>query len=180
MAPRSSTARFSILARFCGSSQASLLATSLVVDSRITSTTRSLFATSEDPVSVMSTMAPTPGRLAFTSVAPQEYSTLTPRTPRFSKNFAVVLTSSDAMSVPSRSFTSRTGESSGTAMTHRAGLAVALEYFSSATSTTSEPFSTIQSAPQMPASRTPSATYREISCERNSTRDRSSSSTVGK
>ena len=144
------------------------------------STMRSLFARSEEPVSVMSTMAPTPGRLAFTSVAPQEYSTLTPRTPRSSKNFAVVLTSSDAMSVPSRSCTERTGESSGTAMTHRAGLAVAFEYFSSQTSKTSDPFSTIQSAPQMPASRTLSATYREISCERNSTRERSSSSMVGK
>ena len=39
--------------------------------------TRRLLAFRLLPVSVMSTMPPTPGRLALTSVAPQEYSTCT-------------------------------------------------------------------------------------------------------
>lgn len=40
----------------------------------------------EDPVSVMSTMPPTPGKDALTSVAPQLYSTFFTAIPRSSKN----------------------------------------------------------------------------------------------
>ena len=115
----------------------------------------------------------------MTSVAPHEYSTLT-STPAASKNARVVRTSSDATMVPSRSRSSRTGLSSGTATTHDAGFEVALEYRSSVTSTTSLSFSTTQSWPQTPTSMTPSSTYRGISCERNSTIARSSSEHVGK
>mmetsp|Transcript_31219 Transcript_31219/g.99550 ORF Transcript_31219/g.99550 Transcript_31219/m.99550 type:complete len:226 (-) Transcript_31219:458-1135(-) len=158
MAPCSSSARSSILRRFSGSSHAARLATSRVVLARMVSTILSLLATREEPVSVMSTMAPMPGSPALTSVAPHEYSTFFTAMPRSAKNFSVVWTSSEQTMVPARSAAVCTCESSGTAMTQRAGLEVALEYLSSHTSITSEPFSTTQSWPQIPASRTPSST----------------------
>lgn len=140
--------------------------------------TRRLLARRLLPVSVMSTIPPTPGSEALTSVAPHEYSTLQsmPRSAKYllresepsewhgragearhaaqrgtqqlglcAAHFLVVLTSSEAMMVPARPAADWTGLFSGTASTHRAGLDVALLYCSSHTSTTSAPFSTIQS-----------------------------------
>ena len=66
-------------------------------------------------------------------------------------HFLVVCTSSEATIVPASSSARVTGLLSGTASTQRAGLLVALLYCSSHTSTTSAPFSTTQSCPQMPA-----------------------------
>ncbi len=65
---------FSIFSRFHGSFHASRFAMRTVVDSRIVSTMRRLFARRLLPVSVNSTIA-SARRGAFTSVAPQENST---------------------------------------------------------------------------------------------------------
>ncbi len=99
---------FSILERFQGSDQASLLAMSLVVDVRIVSTMRRLLALRLEPVSVTSTMAST--RRAFTSVAPHENSTRA-LMPRASRKRFVAPTSSVAMIFPSRSSTFSMGDS---------------------------------------------------------------------
>src|SRR5579885_2594564 len=83
MAPSSSMRISSSLRRLCGSFHESRLAMSWVLDSSTVSTMRSLFARSDDPVSVTSTMA-SASTGGFTSVAPQLNSTfaVTPRDSR--------------------------------------------------------------------------------------------------
>ncbi len=115
----------SIFCRFQGSSQAFLLATSCVLECINTSTIRSLLARSDEPVSVTSTMASTrSGHLA--SVAPHENST-SASTPCPASHFRVMLTTSVAMRLPSRSCTDCISESSGTASTQRTGRMLAFE-----------------------------------------------------
>ena len=121
--------------RLTGSAHAALFAMKRVVDSITVPTILRLFARSDEPVSVMSTMPSTSLPFAFTSVVPHEYSTLT-LTPASLKKRSVVIGSSVATVMPSMSFADCTGESSGTATTQRAGRDVALLYLSSATSTT--------------------------------------------
>ena len=86
--------------------------------------TRSLFARSDEPVSVISTIASTSSG-ALTSVAPQENSTsaLTLCCRRY---FRVRFTTSVAIRFPCKSLTDLISESSGTAKTHRVGCRVAL------------------------------------------------------
>ena len=78
---------------------------------------RSLFARSELPVSVMSTMASTRSG-TLTSVAPQENS-ISAFTPFASKKRFVVLSNSVATRLPARSAMVLTGEDSGTHKTQR-------------------------------------------------------------
>ncbi len=100
----------SILRRFSGSSQLSRLAMNCVVLSSTVSTTRSLLARSELPVSVTSTMASaSSGSLA--SVAPQLNSTLAV-TPWSASQRLVTPTSSVATILPSRSAGDCTGDCS--------------------------------------------------------------------
>src|SRR3954462_9009614 len=88
-------------------------------DSMIVSRMRSLFARSEEPVSVTSTIASTKSG-TFTSVAPQENST-SAVTPWLARKRRVISTASVAMTLPCRSFTLRMSEASGAAMTQRGG-----------------------------------------------------------
>ena len=106
-------------------------------------TIRRLFALSELPVSVTSTIA-SASRGGFTSVAPQLNSTWA-STPCFANQRRVRLTTSVAMRLPCRSLTPRTGESLGTARTQRTGRRLTLLKTSSATSWTLASFSRIQS-----------------------------------
>jgi len=76
IAARNSSARFSILVRFQESASAASLAISWVFDSITVSRMRRRLARRLDPVSVTSTM-PSASTGGFTSVAPQENSTLT-------------------------------------------------------------------------------------------------------
>ncbi len=85
-----------------------------------------------------------------------------------------------AILFPSKSLTELIGESSGTAKTHLTGRKPCLAYISSSTSSTSAPFSIIQSLPVIPTSKTPSSTKMAISCALNNMTSISGSSTVGK
>src|SRR5207237_7175231 len=125
--------------RFQLSLQAAWLAISRGVDTSSVSTMRRWLARSEEPVSVISTMAST-NSCAFTSVAPQENSTsaLTACRRRY---FLVRLTTSVAMRLPLRSLTDLTGDCSGTANTQRVGCRVALLNWNSPTSRTLDSFS---------------------------------------
>src|SRR5262245_41942585 len=82
-------------------------------------TIRRLFARSDEPVSVTSTIA-SASRGGFTSVAPQLNSTLAD-TPSPASQRRVYSTSSVAILLPARSFGAWTGESLGTASTHWTG-----------------------------------------------------------
>ena len=112
-----SKAIVSIFFFFQGSFKASLLATNTVFVVSKVSTIRSLFALSELPVSVRSTIASTKSG-TFISVAPQENST-SALTPFCSKNALVVLTISVAIRLPSKSLTVFTSDASGTQSTQR-------------------------------------------------------------
>ena len=103
--------------RFHSSSTALALAMSCGFDSRTVSMIRRWFARSVEPVSVASTMASASSG-GFTSVAPQENSTLT-GTFRAAKYDSVARTSSVAIVAPARSSGARYRESSGAASTHR-------------------------------------------------------------
>src|SRR5208283_2577724 len=83
MAPSRSIRMSSILRRFQSSLQAPRLAMNCVLDSITVSMMRSLLARSDEPVSVTSTIA-SASTGGFTSVAPQENSTLAV-TPNFAK-----------------------------------------------------------------------------------------------
>ncbi len=88
-------------------------------------------------------------------------------TPASSRNRRVTSGYSVETRTPAgRSDTSSHGESCGTAITMRTGLAVAFEYFSSPSDSTLLLVSWIQSRPVMPMSKSPSATYTGISCGR--------------
>src|SRR5207248_10440830 len=87
------------------------------VDSMRVSTIRSLFARSEEPVSVISTIASTSSG-ALTSVAPQENSTLAFTLCR-RRYLRVRFTTSVAILFPCKSLTDLIFESSGTANTQR-------------------------------------------------------------
>ena len=125
IAPSISSAMFSILRRFHGSSHACLFATSCVFDFSSTSAMRRLLARSELPVSVTSTMASTRSG-HFTSVAPHENSTSAVTPCSFSQR-RVRFTTSVAIRLPSRSWTLWMSESSGTASTQRTGRIDAFE-----------------------------------------------------
>ncbi len=114
---------FSIFSFLNLSCQACLFAINLVVEVITVSIIRRLFASSDVPVSVNSTIAST--SRAFTSVAPQLNSTLT-LIFLSAKYFFVTLTSSVATMPPERSLGLVTFDSSGTASTHLAGSLVAL------------------------------------------------------
>ena len=122
----------------------------------IVSRIRSLFARSDDPVSVTSTIASTRSG-TFTSVAPHENSIFA-ATPCCSRKRRVISTASVAITFPSRSRTDRIGESSGTAITHRVGTLLVLEKVISHNRATSEPLFSIQSFPVSPQSRNPCST----------------------
>ena len=107
---------FSIFAFLASSAQEFLFAIKTVFVSIKTSTIRRLFARSELPVSVKSTMASTNSG-TLTSVAPHENST-SADTPCSVRKFLVTSTSSVAIVLPSKSFTVFMGEFSGTAKTH--------------------------------------------------------------
>ncbi len=115
-----------------------------------------MFAASEAPVSVSSTIASTSSG-TFTSVAPQENST-SASTPASARYCFVTLTTSVAMRFPARSFGELIGLSWATTSTQRAGPRLAFEYTRSQTSATSAPVSIIQSRPLRPASSLPAAT----------------------
>ena len=120
------------------------------------STMRSLFARSEEPVSVTSTIASTRSG-TFTSVAPQENST-SAVTPCFARNARVISTASVAITFPCKSFTLFTGESSGTQSTQRVGRELVLLKTRSHRRSTSLPLFSIQSRPVSPQSRKPCST----------------------
>ena len=117
MAAFSSSAMLSSFVRFHVSASAVWFAINCVFDSITVSRIRSRLARSVDPVSVASTIA-SASTGGFTSVAPQENSTLTV-TPRPAKYARVTRTSSVAMVLPSRSAADRIAESSGAASTQR-------------------------------------------------------------
>ena len=117
MAPSSSMRMSSSFRRFRSSCHDCLFAINCVFDSITVSMIVSLLARSDDPVSVTSTMA-SASTGGFTSVAPQLNSTLAV-TPCDARYRFVVATSSVAMIFPSRSFTERKLDASGTASTHR-------------------------------------------------------------
>ncbi len=83
------------------------------------------------------------------------------------------------MRLPCKSCTVRIGEASGTASTQRVGAALALLNGNSQSTSTCEPFSSIQSLPVSPASRKPCSTYRLISCARRRRTCNSGSSMLG-
>ena len=149
-------AMLSSLAFFHGSRSAAWLAMRRGVLASTSSTMRRLLARRELPVSVISTMA-SARRGGFTSVAPQENSTLAV-TPWRSKYLRVRCTTSVAMRLPCRSATAVTGESLGTQSTQRLGRRLTLANTNSAISATSAPVSSTQSWPVMPASKTPCST----------------------
>jgi hypothetical protein len=126
--------------------QLALLAISLVFVSSSVSTMRSLLARSEEPVSVMSTIASTRSG-TLTSVCAHENSHLATLTPFCSKKRLVVLTNSVATRLPARSAGHLTEEASGTQSTQRDFSVEARLYTRSQTSTTSELFSSTQSWP---------------------------------
>ena len=107
-----------------------------------------------DSVSVTSTMASHSPDTALASVAPQE-KVMSTRMPRSAKNRRVTLTSSVAMRLPSSCSMRVMFESPGTAITQRVGFLLTLEYTRSATTSTSESFSSVQSLPVIPASSMP-------------------------
>src|SRR5262245_58860354 len=117
IAALSSNAMFPSLVAFHESAIARSLAMSRVFDSTTVSMMRRRLARSDDPVSVTSTMA-SARTGGFTSVAPQENSTLTFTFLR-AKYASVARTSSVAIVAPSRSSADWKRESSGTASTHR-------------------------------------------------------------
>mmetsp|Transcript_11338 Transcript_11338/g.24426 ORF Transcript_11338/g.24426 Transcript_11338/m.24426 type:complete len:204 (-) Transcript_11338:557-1168(-) len=125
-APFSSMKISSIFSRFRASCHAALFAIMRVDDVNNVSTTRKLFARRLSPVSVTSTIASTKFPRALSSVAPQLNSTDTD-TPRSAKNRRVVCTNSELITPPSRSSTHCTGESFGTASTHRTQPSLTLE-----------------------------------------------------
>ena len=143
MAPFSIMTMFSILRRLNGFFRASLFAMNRVVDCNSSSTMRRLFARSELPVSVTSTIA-SANRGGFTSVAPQLNSTCA-FTPCRSKYRWVIFTTSVAIRLPSKSLGPRIGESSGTASTQRTGRRLTLLNTNSVSSVTFASFSNTQS-----------------------------------
>ena len=109
------------------------------------------------PVSVMSTTTSTMSG-TFASVAPYERRT-SASTPAASRwRFVISGYSVETFTPAGRSAIVCHGESSGTAMTMRTGLAVAFEYFNSPSDSTWLEVSSIQSRPVMPRSKSPSAT----------------------
>ncbi len=116
-APLSRRAIVSILRFLTGSAQLFRLAMNLMFVSKSVSTIRSLLARRELPVSVMSTIASTRSG-TFTSVAPQENSTVT-GTLLAAKYRFTVLTSSVATRLPANCSAFWIGEDSGTHRTQR-------------------------------------------------------------
>ena len=142
IAALSSMEMFSIFSRLKLFCQAFLFAMSRGVEVSTVSIILRLFSFSDEPVSVSSTIASS--SWAFISVAPQLNSTFTSMF-LSAKYFFVTLTSSVAISAFRRSWGFLTFDSLETARTHLVGLFEVLLYISSQTSTTSEPFSVIQS-----------------------------------
>ena len=115
-------------------------------------------ARSARPVSVISTTQSAMSG-TFASVAPyeREISASTPCSSsarRVSSGYSVLTRTR----CPARSASVLNGESSATARTTRIGLAVAFEYWSWPSETTSTPRSSTQSRPVMPRSKRPLAT----------------------
>ncbi len=135
-------------------------ATRIVVEVKISSTTRRWFVRRVVPEEERSTMASAIPRCGVASHAPPTVTIVTV-IPRSAKNERVIDGNSVATLAPSRSSTASIPDSSGTATTR-----VALPISRSRTSSTAEPRSMTISLPVIPRSATPLATYSGISIGR--------------
>ena len=131
IAPLNRSVMFPILSLFQESCQDFLFAIKTVVDRHMVSIIFRLFASSERPVSVSSTIASTP-MPTFASVAPQLNST-SAFTLFFFKYLRVTRMSSVAIFFPLRPLTDFIFEETGTARTQRTGLSVCFAYKRSVT-----------------------------------------------